>query len=229
MLNFIIQHFHHKTRNKQTQQPCAPAPTIERVVVEIDYDKLAEAMIAAQEKADEQKRQQAFEKHQEQQAAWEKALLCSRYTGKNWFIKILRALIFPVRLAVGVIFFRKKNATSNRGTYALLRICNDCILGLYATIFYGAAIICGVALIDHFCPLFEITPPPAPLISGSVGFICLIVASVIRITKLEAQHSQDKNTITALFNALVTFTAMIFGIIAVIIALKTGGNCTCVQ
>lgn len=229
MLNFIIQHFHHKTCNKQTQQPCAPAPTIERVVVEIDYDKLAEATIAAQEKADAQKQQQKSQKQQEQQAAWEKALRCSRYAGKNWFIKILRALIFPVRLAFGIIFFRKKNATSDRGTYALLRICNDCILGLYATIFYGAAIACGVAIIDHYCPWFEIAPPPSPLISGPVGFVCLIIASIIRIAKLEARYSQDKNTIIVLFNALVAFTAMLIGIIAIIVALNTGGSCTCAQ
>lgn len=231
MLNFIIQHFHHKTRNKQTQQPCAPAPTIERVVVEIDYDKLAEAMIAAQEKADEQKQQQAFEKQQEQQAAWEKALWCSRYTGRNWLVKVLRALVFPFRLVGGIIFFRKKNATSDRGTYALMRICNDSILRLYKWVFYVIAILCAILIADNLIPCFPLTLPSVESIGGyvGIGIVCFVIGRIIRIAQLEAQHSHDRNAVFALFNALVAFTAMIFGIVAVIIALKTGGNCICVQ
>lgn len=230
MFNFIFQHFYQKPSTRETfsySNDAALSP--ERIMVSIDYNQLAEALISAQEKAAVLKKEKAIEEQQEEQLAWEKALCCSRYTGNNCFIKILFALVFPLRLTFGVVFFRKKNATFDRGTYFLMNICCEFLLSVYGTIFYIASLCCGIALIDYFCPWFEITPLPSPCLSLTVGFPCLIIASIIRIANLETHNLRDKSTIRALFNALVAFTAMIFGIVAVIIALNTGGVCACAQ
>lgn len=234
MLDLIIQNFHRRTckkKQKQAAQSNATATPQENVAVEIDYDKLAEAMIRAEEKLESHKIQRNKELYEQQQLAWEKALKCQRYQGDNLLIKILLALIFPLRAIWGIIFFRKKDATTDNATYALFRICNNCMLWTYKWAFYLIAIGCAAVIIDTICPLVSLEMQATDGLTGyiCIGLLCLIIGRIIRIAQLEAKNLQDKNAITVLFNALVAFTAMLLAIAAVIVALNTGGACTCTQ
>lgn len=224
MFNLIIQNFHKrlcKRKPEQVSQSNVPLPSREKVIVEIDYNKLADALLKTEEKIRQEKEKQSKIEYQKRQLAWEKALKCQRHNNNNVIIRILLSISFPFRLLWGIITFNKKHATTNNATYSLLKICNHCIFLLYRLILLCISLGCGIIIVDKLCPWISINTQ----ISNSnityfvVGFFCFIFERIIRIAQLETNNTLEKNTIVTVFNALVAFTGMIFAIIAVIVAI----------
>lgn len=224
MFDLIIQNFHKqhcKKKEKPEEQSNTTTPPKENVVVEIDYDKLAEALTKAEAKMQEEKQKKEKEEHEKMQIQWEKALKCPRYRGDKKILQFLDWLTRPFRIIFGLVTFRKKNATTENATYALFRICNEYLLSVYQYAFYFLTLRMGICIwnYDEFSKLFSIK------IGGYVGLgiLFFIIAQTIRVAKLEAANSQNKETITTIFNSIVSFTAMVFAVIAVIVTLMRGG------
>ena len=114
-----------------------------------------------------------------------------------------------------------ENATTENATYALFRMCNEYLLSVYQYAFYFLTLCIGICIwnYDEVSKLFSIR------IGGYVGLgiLFFIIAQTIRVAKLEAANSQNKETITTIFNSIVSFTAMVFAVIAVIVTLMIGG------
>lgn len=224
MFDLIIQNFrkqHCKKKEETKEQSNTTTSQKENVVVEIDYDKLAEALIKAETKVQEENQKKEKEKHKIMQTQWEKALKCSRYRGDKKILKVLDWLTRPFRIIFGIVTFKKKNATTENATYALFRMCNEYLLSIYQYSFYFLTLCMGICIwnYDEFSKLFSIK------IGGyaSLGVLFFIIAQTIRVAKLEAANSQNKETITTIFNSIVSFTAMVFAVIAVIVMLMIGG------
>lgn len=224
MFDLIIQNFHKqhcKKKEEIKEQSNTTTPSKENTVVEIDYDKLAEALMKAEAKMQMEKQKKEKEEHERMQMQWEKALKCSRYRGDKKILKFLDWLTRPIRIIFGLVTFRKKNATTENATYALFRMCNEYLLSIYQWSFYFLTLCMGICIwnYDEFSKLISIK------IGGYVclGILFFIIAQTIRVAKLEAANSQNKETITTIFNSIVSFTAMVFAVIAVIVALMIGG------
>lgn len=224
MFDLIIQNFNKqrcKKKEESKEQSNTTTSPKENVVVEIDYDKLAEALIRAEATMQEEKQKEKKEEHERMQIQWEKALKCQRYRGDKKILKFLDWLTRPIRIIFGLVTFRKKNATTENATYALFRICNEYLLSIYQWFFYFLTLCMGICVwnYDEFSNWFSIK------ISGYVGLgiLFFIIAQTIRVAKLEAANSQNKETITTIFHSIVSFTAMICAVITVIITLRIGG------
>lgn len=208
-----------KKKSKQNGHSRTNHSSKENVVVEIDYEKLADTIIKANIETQRQQEQKRIEEYEEQHGAWLKALLKNNYCGNpnyepsGW------------QIFKGLMFFKQENATQENAIYALFKICNDCLLGLYKWVFYIVTLLCVLASLFELCSCgyLEVQTIYSLVIYILVAIFTLIIGRIVRIVQMENSNLRDKNAITMLFNALVTFTAMLFTIVSVIIALETGG------
>lgn len=196
-----------------------------KIVVDIDYEKLADAIVHASHKIEQEKEEKLQEEQSIQKNNWELALKCKRYNGTNVFHKIFDCLTRPFRTIWGILTFRKKDATFENATYALFRMCNEYLLASYQYLFYFLTLCCGICILGYDVVSQYVNIGIGVYISFLVLF--LIIAQTIRIAKLEAMNSQNKETIKIIFDSIVSFTAMVFAIAAVLVTLRSSGGCLC--
>ena len=226
MFDFIIQKLFEKScekKQRQILQSNIITSPKENVVVDIDYDKLAKAIIDANEKFQERQKQKERIEQERQHANWLKLLSRKKHIDENESFSLNSWQIFW-----GLMLFKKENATTDNATYALLRICNGFFLFVYQWIFYilaGVFFACGLYFLVSplFTHLFSFVTVLYGFMYIIVTISLTIVAQIIRVVKLESASSQEKETVTMVFNSIVSFTAMVFAIIAVLVAPKCGG------
>ncbi|MBQ8626122.1 MAG: hypothetical protein IJ419_08175 [Agathobacter sp.] len=223
MFDLIIQNFHKqhcKKKEKFEEQSNTHTLPRENIVVEIDYDKLAEALMKAESKAQEERQKKEKEEHERLQLEWEKALKCVRYRGNKWWHKIFDFITVPFRVSWGLITFHKKNATEDNATYALFKICNEYMLGVYQFVFGILALASLVCTLGYNqIQVLSISR----VWFGIMTFFFFLIERIIRIVKLESANSKNKKAITTIFGSIVSFTAMVCAAITVIITLRIGG------
>lgn len=236
MLEFLLKLTHKKSCKKE-QCPCiqkqesTPAENTiqipEKIVAEIDYEKLADAIVEANEKIEEKKKEKEQEEYNQQKANWQMALL-GRKLNKEEKPSILKTFF-------GITKIKKENITNTNTTYALLKMCNDLFLCIYKWLFYILSTVSFIWFIlntiINFCS--------KNYIYGTINAIAFIIApsalffigQIIRVARLEAEICDKKDMVEKTFNFLTSFTAMIFAIMAVIVAIIAiilNNNCTCI-
>ena len=202
----------------------------EKIIVDIDYDKLANAMVKANSKTiNEYVRQLKDEEAQQQkqqQEEWDRAFWISRYGGENKAKQILTWIRNVICLFLSLIFFNKRQITGTTGTYILLKTIAVNLIKIYKWILYifggGSVYICirynyilenllkDETLISNFCAIGKIN-------FGLIAFAGLFVGRILRVVQIEIDKTTDKDVILSMFNAIVGFSAMILTFIALLI------------
>lgn len=216
MLNFLIR-FTHKKQCEDT--PIFPAQSNtatsskESVTLEIDYDKLANAIVKANEISEEQKVKSEKAKQEQRQTDWRKALLGKKYDkgtsndAPNYWETFW-----------GLMLFKKEYATGDNAVYALLKLGGCFLLFLYEYLFYFLSYVpIKIAIGDFSLSLSQLTKVGACF---GLLLLFLIIARVIRVARLQIKNCENGQFVVAAFNSLVAFTAMIFTIITLFITKK---------
>lgn len=218
MLNFIVQCFREKPCKAKAEVSNTTIAPAEKVVVEIDYDELAQAIINANIKSEKLLKIKNEEKEQrlqkQRQDEWDKALWVKRYDGKNLTLRLLYFLRNLIVLPFAIVFFREKNISGTTGTYILLKLCAEGLLSLYQVALF---ILTGAEVMIFVVPQFFSNIVSLIGRWNLVLFVFgnIILFGMIRIAKMELKNTTDKPTVVAIFNAIVAFTAMVFAVIAV--------------
>lgn len=178
---------------------------------EIDYEKLAEAIVKAQIKAKEIEEQEAEKQIKEQKEQLNKKIRYKEIdVNDNWFIKILISIRNFFVVLFRLLFFKKRDRMPN-ANIIFVKLIYKIIMVLMQWSLY----IMTIALIVLPFYLtntkgFELNV----LVCIPCAIIAFILARVIRLSIFEIEHIKDNNYMLALFSAITSFIAMVLAIIA---------------
>ena len=240
MFEFLLKLTHKKPckkekpccEQKQEQIPAENRVKIpEEIVAQIDYEKLADAIVEANERIEKKKKEKEQEEYKQQKENWQIALLGKKLEEgekqSNW------------QTFLGLMFFNKKNATGDNAIHALLKIINCSLLLLYECALYALSALSAIYLvltheiitaISKYCPqLLSLLKLPTKntyivIILIILIIFPLIIARIIRIARLQIDNCKDNQFVITVFNSLITFTALIIAIITMIMTTCCGGT-----
>lgn len=232
MLEFLLKLTHKKSCKKeqcpyiQKQEPAPAENTIqipEKIVAEIDYEKLANAIVEANKKIEEKKKEKEREEYEQQKANWQMALLGEKFNKDkeptNW------------QIFKGLLFFKKENANCNNVIYVLFKVVDCSLLLLYEYVLYALGLFSLAYFLPYkiiakfskyFLPFSLILNLPIKsiyIMTASVVLIVfsVIIARIIRVARLQISNSENRQLVAETFNSLITFTALIVAIITMIL------------
>lgn len=185
-----------------------------KVDVNIDYEKLAEAIVKAQE---ENSKTGENRKEQLHQSIIEKRIEVLHEKNfshiKCKFIRRIRTFFNQIRVFLGLMFISKKDAQHFAGISMLTKMVS---LALLALIRYGLYFLCIRNLLFMFIYWNDG--------KGSIHLLCalvfFIIARFIRIAKFEVEAMQDENCLNNTAMAIIAFVALLASIIGVIVGLR---------
>lgn len=188
-----------KNKNKSNQQ--------QYLKTDIDYDKLAEAIIRATETASERKLKKDAEAQAEANKQWRKA---NHIDSEKQPTKFFQQLWFLVRFP----FIRKKNMVSDRASYALQMIVIVGILRIFQIVFA----ILGIASLIGVCNTFNFNEWNVT----DLYFVCPLMISwiiygLLRMCIVEVDRLRDRQLLLAVLSATTSFVAMVVAIVALFV------------
>ena len=180
------------------------------VNVNIDYEKLAKEIVAAQEEStrenelrQEQKRQEILAKRKE--ILHEKDFSCI----KCWPWRAVRTLLNRLRVFFGIIFVSKKNAQYFAGVAPLAKLLALSLLALIRYGFYTLSIVCVYGIWKQWGSGHEIA-----WLAGA--FVLFVIARVIRIAKFEIEAMKSETNLMTTAMAVVSVFALILSAIGIV-------------
>ena len=206
--------------NKRKQKKNKKSPVIDsynnHTLIEINYDKLANAIVKANEKAQQQREEKEQREELETQKKWEDAIGLLSYNGNSKICKRLDQIRVTLNFITRLSNFKKEDIVGEKAIYAIFKMSNSFMIFIYKLIFAAFALIfaanpCIYYIITGIFPYYGI---PSILF----GFFLFLIFNIIRIAAIELENSKNKEIILSIFGAFVSFTSMIFAIIAIIIA-----------
>lgn len=180
-----------------------------RNTVRIDYDKLAEAIVKANLKTDEELKELEENEREELQQKWENVL------GYNDDLKGKEKICNNLKIFWNILFFKKENVLTLVANNALLKMI---LAGLYIIIeilLYTFAIF-GIGII---VVLFINKNYGSGIMAILVPFISFTIARIVRMARFEIDIINDKNYLATLFAAIISFVALIASAIAIVISI----------
>ena len=188
-----------KNKNKTNQQQYPKT--------DIDYEKLADAIVRANEIAHERKAKKDAEAQAEENKQWRKANhIDSEKQPKKFFQQLWFFIRFP--------FIRKKNMVSDRASYALQMLVIVGILRIFQFMFA----ILGIVSLIGVCNIFNFNEWNI----ANLYFICpfmiaWIIYGLLRMCIIEVDRLRDRQLLLAVLSAITSFVAMIITIVALFV------------
>lgn len=182
---------------------------------DFDYDKLAEAIVKAQQKAEEQKeieRQQEEEKLREETISIRREILKDKdYSNtKNRFLRRIKTLINQVLVVFRILFIPKKKIKFFSAIDGLISSFTIGLLFVVRIILYVFSILFVSIAFRGGDITFSIL----------IAFSIFVVAQFIRIAQYEVERLKDRDYVLALFVGILT----VFSIVVSIITLFPDGD-----
>lgn len=188
-----------KNKNKTNQQQYLKA--------DIDYNKLAEAIVRANELAAERKAERERKAQEKSEAQWRKAI---RVDAEKQPKKFFQELGFVLKLP----FIKKEKISDDRATFALERTVVCEILKLFQAAFAIIGIISVIGVLNCF--------KFATWTYYNLFFIAAFVNSwimcgIFRMSAIEINKMQDRQMVRSILSAITSFVAMIIAIVALFV------------
>lgn len=188
-----------KNKNRSSRQQYLKA--------DIDYNKLAEAIVKATEIASERKLKKDTDAQAEANKQWRKV---NHIDAEKQPKKLFQQLWFFIRFP----FVRKKNMVSNRASYVLQAMVIVSILRIFQFVFA----ILGIASLIGICNTFNFTEWNV----ANLYFICPLmivwfIYGLLRMCIVEVDRLRDRQLLLAALSAITSFVAMIVAIIAIFV------------
>jgi hypothetical protein len=171
----------------------------------IDYDKLAKAIVKAQDEANQIKQKEKDKAHKE----WQKKIgIKNPPTKMNTFLCGLKLFLFP----------KKYYSYNMNGTEMLMSMFLSAIFSMIEYVLYMFGII-FLLVFGYVIYSNQITISNAALLILSFVF-CVFFGRIFRIARIEVDNIKDDNKIISIFSAVVTFIAMVGTIISIFPMIK---------
>ena len=180
---------------------------IQELNLEIDYDKLAEAIVKAKQIEEEN----ATKKKAEELAAWRKSIGINNHDDKKGIIKIVSVFFNRLKVSTKIIFYPKKKKLYNSMTGAFMQGISTAFFNLIKWFLWllSAAFILSIFLHGEveFTILDYIT---------CVGraILAFVVAGIFRLMAIETEQLTDRERILGIFTAVVAVIPMIESIVS---------------
>ena len=181
-------------RAKKKQQP-KPQNYIENINADIDYDKLAKAIVNAQNQVDEDKAKEQDRQREERLKEWHKIVRykeCSENSGK------IKVFLYNIRNAFcgfySLITFKRGNAKNDHTTFSLLQFATSSLFDIIQLLLYIITVFIVVAVIQNNKPIW--------LIYGLGSFT---FARMFRVASFEIDNIKDRQYLIAIFLQLLLF------------------------
>lgn len=184
--------------------------------IEIDYDKLADAIIKAQQKADTQtiknaiieaNKEQLAEKEnelQKEKEEWIKSFKCKETD--CIFIKDLKTFFRLFRIK------QKDIHTSGIINKAVIKMALISTYNLIAFVILIVGLFPTIAVIrEHSCKSLWITIP--------ISVLAIVIFRIIRIARFEIENIINENYLLSLFSSITSFIAMVIAIVALFVTI----------
>lgn len=180
--------------------------------VEIDYDKLADAIVAAHERIQKDTTRMSAEDIRR----WQEVIGRKDYSHiKNRIKRACLNGINFVRCTLKLLFLKKKDAKTDRTTFVLLKTLLVDIFSLAKWFLYLLAFSLTLSsFYDTAQQKIGVT------FNGLYIFYALfawIVARMFRLAALEVDNMEDRNYLLAIFSSVTSFVAMTLALIALFV------------
>lgn len=180
------------------------------VDVNIDYDKLAKAIVAAQEDGAKEKEKQQEQKRQEILAKRKEVLHEKDFSSiKCRPYRAVRTLLNRLRVFFGIIFVSKKDVQYFAGVAPLAKLLALGLLALIRYSFYILSIACVYGIWKQWGSGREIA-----WLAGA--FVLFVIARVIRIAKFEIEAMKSETNLMTTAMAVVSVFALILSAIGIV-------------
>lgn len=179
----------------------------DNISIAIDYDRLAQAIVKANEIATEKQIEKEEEAERKNQEEWKKSNWLSATTQP---LKTFQIIWWVLRLP----FVRKKKITDNRATKVLTKMVVINILRLFQISFALLGILSVVGLLNRFdFPHWTVNN----LFFASTLFLSWVFCGIIRMSVIEIDKMRDQQMLLSVLSAITSFVAMIVAIVALFV------------
>lgn len=203
-----------KKTSKQQKKAAVGMPTV--IASEIDYDKLAEAIVRAHDTIENEKQKQA-DREAEQ---WRKKMGVKVFPDRP-----IRQFLNDMTMVKSMVFIKRSDATTGGATYSLIRQFSEFFFGAVEWALYLIAIIlfaCGIY--NAFLhPLLSTHPQLSthPLLSTVLfvvhSLLALLFARLFRIARFEVGNMQEREEILSVSSTIAAIMALIVSIVNLVV------------
>lgn len=192
-----------KNKNKSNQQ--------QYLKTDIDYDKLAEAIVIAHQKIKAKEEKEAEDKRNTERKEWLEAIGCKPFSeNEKWIKRQLYSLRNVGATIISLFTFKRKNAKNPRLSFELMRLGATAVYGICELMLYILAV--------SFVVYMIIANGTAGSICLAVmyGFIAVLFARIVRIARMEVENCKDKEMLNMVFSANMTFVGTVLTAISLV-------------
>lgn len=183
--------------------------------VEIDYDKLADAIVKAHDRI---KLQEQIEQDNEQKQSndqWNSIIHYKNYPEtRNIFLRGVWEFRNLITVLFSIVFFKKKYANDDVVTFGLMRLALSSLFRIIKWLLYAVFLIMLFGIFYSLERKEWITQPIYILYS----FGALLFARLFRVAEFEAENMHDRQNLIGILSALSAFLALIVAIISLVVA-----------
>lgn len=173
------------------------------IAIDIDYKKLAQAIVNAHEIASKNRIKEEKENHKK----WlENHNLSATTQPLKFFQLIWFVLRFP--------FIRKSKISAGRASYALEKTVVISILRCFQILFLFLGVVSAIALLNNFD--FQ-NWNANNLIFAATLFLAWVFYGTIRMSIIEIDKMRDRQMLLSILSAITSFVAMIVAIVALFV------------
>ena len=170
--------------------------------VEIDYDKLAEAIIRAQKLAEENE----AKRKEKELSEWRKSIGYKSHSDKKGLKKKLFVFCNAIKVFFNLMFFSKKNKLKVSATGAFMQSITASFFNLIKFMLWVLAVAFLSMAFCHGNIAFGLTD-----YLYYIGFACIafVLSGIFRLMAIEVEQMSDGERIIGIFTAVLSVVPMI--------------------
>lgn len=180
---------------------------IKEVNLEIDYDKLAEAIVKAKQIEEEN----ATNKKAEELAAWRKSIGVNNHEDKKGIIKAIFVIFNCFKVFTKIMFYPKKKKLYNSMTGAFMQGLTTAFFNIIKWCLWVLSAAFVLSMFFHGEVEFTILDYFACVGRAILAFA---VAGIFRLMAIETEQLTDRERILGIFTAVVAVIPMIESIVS---------------
>ncbi len=181
-------------------------------VANIDYEKLADAIFQAQQRAKAEDKRLADVEYKQRKKQWCDIMHYKEYPeSKNKIVSWFHEARNFIVLFWQIIWFKKKDAISDVATKILLQMTLSAILGIIKWLLYAGVIL---MLGASFCVADKKAIIPVDFVYFIYAILFFLLARIVRMAQYEAENITEREYLLGILSAVTSFVAMVLAVVA---------------